>query len=169
MQSVTNNKILAGDEIEDRWHIWNPYTPDVCLVFIKEYHEGLVERPSLTFDWEGDKVVQNVADRCNNIVVVTHSGGVNLLPWANHSNVTAILISHYPGQESGYAAADVLYGDVNPSAKLPYTIAYNASDYIALPTTSVNTTGPDDWQSYFDEKLEIDYRHFDAANKPVPL
>lgn len=31
-----------------------------------------------------------------------------------------------------------------------------------MPTTSVNTTGPDNWQSYFDEKLEIDYRYFDA-------
>ena len=69
---------------------------------------------------------------------------------------TAILAAHYPGQESGNSIVDVLYGDVNPSAKLPYTIAINGSDYNAPPTTAVNTTGVHDWQSWFDEKLEID-------------
>ncbi|KAM0424909.1 hypothetical protein ACHAPT_009965 [Fusarium lateritium] len=166
VQSVLNNSLLAFD-IEPRWDSWAPKTPDVCLVFVKEWHEELVERPSLGLDWHGEKVITNVADRCNNTVVITHTGGVNVLPWADHPNVTAILVAHYPGQESGHAAVDVLYGNTNPSAKLPYTIAYNESDYLATGTTSVNTTGPDDWQSYFDEKLEIDYRQFDAKNMSV--
>jgi beta-glucosidase len=50
---------------------------------------------------------------------------------------------------------------------LPYTIAYNGSDYNAPPTTAVKTNGTDDWQSWFDEKLEIDYRYFDAHNISV--
>ena len=166
VQGFLNNSLLAFD-IDEHWNMWHPRTPDVCLVFVKEWHEELVERPSLGLDWHGERVITNVADRCNNTVVVTHTGGVNIIPWADHPNVTAILAAHYPGQETGHAITDILYGDVNPSAKLPYTIAYNVSDYKATGTTSVNTTGPDDWQSYFDEKLEIDYRHFDAQNTSV--
>ncbi|KAE8418625.1 glycoside hydrolase superfamily [Aspergillus pseudocaelatus] len=162
-----NNTLIIGDSAGSDSQIWVYEHPDVCLVFLKNWHEELVERPSLNLDWRANELVEKVASNCNNTVVVTHSGGVNVLPWADHPNVTAILAAHYPGQETGNAIADVLYGTVNPSAKLPYTIAYRQSDYTALPTTSVNTTGPDDWQSYFDEKLEIDYRYFDAHNISV--
>lgn len=99
--------------------------------------------------------------------MVTHSSGINTLPFADDPNVTAILAVHYPGQESGHAIVDLLYGDVNPSGKLPYTIALNGTDYNAPPTTAVNTIGKDDWLSWFDEKLEIDYRYFDAQNISV--
>ena len=47
-------------------------------------------RPSLGLDWHGKKVITNVADRCNNTVTVTHTGGINILLWADHHNVTAI-------------------------------------------------------------------------------
>jgi beta-glucosidase len=92
---------------------------------------------------------------------------VNTLPWSDHPNVTAIIAAHFPGQETGNSLADILYGDVNPSGHLPYTIAMNSTDWNAPPTTGINTTGYDDWQSYFDEKLEIDYRYFDAKNMSV--
>lgn len=100
-------------------------------------------------------------------MVVTHSSGINILPFADNKNVTAILAAHFPGQESGNSIVDVLYGDVNPSGHLPYTIAYKDTDYNAPITTNINTTGVNDWQSYFDEKLEIDYRYFDAKNIDV--
>jgi len=56
---------------------------------------------------------------------------------------------------------------VNPSAKLPYTIALEKDDYNALPITAVNSTDPYAWNADFDEKLEIDYRYFDAQNISV--
>ncbi|KAH6685809.1 beta-glucosidase [Plectosphaerella plurivora] len=144
-----------------------PNEPDVCLVFLKGWAREAVDRESLSLDWRGDELVEAVAATCNNTVVVTHSAGINVLPWAEHPNVTAILAAHYPGQESGNSIIDVLYGDVNPSGHLPYTIARNASDYNAPIVTNVNTTGLDDWQSYFDEKLETDYRYFDAHDIDV--
>lgn len=62
----------------------------------------------------------------------------------------------------------MLYGDVDPSGRLPYTIAYTATHYDFAPiTTNIAMMGKDDWQSYFNEKLEIDYRYFDAHNVSV--
>jgi len=51
--------------------------------------------------------------------------------WINHPNVTAVIMAHLPGQESGNALVDILFGDVNPSGKLPYTIAKSQADYPA--------------------------------------
>lgn len=60
-----------------------------------------------------------------------HAVGPVIMPWVNHTNVKAILWPGLPGQESGNAISDILFGDVNPSAKLPYTIAKDANDYPA--------------------------------------
>lgn len=83
------------------------------------------------------------------------------MPWANNPNVTAILAAHLPGQEAGSSIVDVLWGDVNPSGHLPYTIANEESDYDFAPiTTSVapeERNNPMAWQSDFKEGVLIDY------------
>lgn len=164
VQQWLNNTLIATTDVTE---LWVPTPPEVCLVFLKTWAEEARDREHLDVDWDGNEVVESVARHCNNTVVITHSSGINTLPFAEHPNVTAILAAHFPGQESGNSIVDVLYGDVNPSGKLPYTIAYNGSDYNAPPTTGINTTGVHDWQSWFDEKLEIDYRYFDANNISV--
>jgi beta-glucosidase len=164
VQTFLNNTLIATSDIST---LVIPEQPQVCLVFLKTWAEEGVDRVSLDTDWDGNAVVESVAAYCNNTVVITHSSGINNLPWADHPNVTAILAAHYPGEESGNSLVDVLYGAVNPSAKLPYTIALEIDDYNAPPITAVNSTDPYAWQSYFDEKLQIDYRYFDAQNIPV--
>jgi beta-glucosidase len=64
----------------------------------------------------------------NNTVVVLHGAAPNTMPWRNNPNVTAILAAHMPGQESGNSVADILWGDVKPSGRLPYTIANKETD-----------------------------------------
>lgn len=164
IQYWLNNTLIIDSEMDD---LWIPQMPDVCLVFLKTWAEEGADRDYLTVDYNGNEMVESVASACNNTIVVTHSSGINVMPWADHENVTAILAAHFPGQETGNSIVDVLYGETNPSGRLPYTIAYNTTDYNAPPTTGVNTTGVDDWQSWFDEKLEIDYRYFDAQNISV--
>ncbi|KAI5202615.1 hypothetical protein E4T39_04702 [Aureobasidium subglaciale] len=164
VQYWLNNTDLAKSDIKS---LWIPKVPEVCIVMLKTWAEEAADRESLNVDWEGDEVVARVAAVCNNTVVVTHSSGINVLPWADHPNVTAIVAAHFPGEESGNSLVDILYGKVNPSGHLPYTIALNGTDYNAPPTTGINTTGIDDWQSWFDEKLEIDYRYFDARDMAV--
>ncbi|KAL4745246.1 putative beta-glucosidase G [Aspergillus terricola var. indicus] len=162
---LNNTQIATSDVQADLLRV--PTPPAACLVFVKTWAEEGADREHLKLDYNGTEVVESVAAACNNTIVVTHSSGINELPFANHPNVTAILAAHFPGQESGNSIVDVLYGDVNPSGRLPYTIARNGSDYNAPPTTAVTTSGREDWQSWFDEKLEIDYRYFDAHNIPV--
>ncbi|CAG7961904.1 unnamed protein product [Penicillium nalgiovense] len=164
VQYFLNNTQIATTNVTD---LWVPTTPDACLVFLKTWAEEGADREHLTVDYNGNEVVESVAKSCNNTIVITHSSGINVLPWANHPNVTAILAAHYPGQEAGNSIVDVLYGDVNPAGHLPYTIAKNATDYNAPPVTDVATNGTYDWQCWFDEKLEIDYRYFDAKNISV--
>jgi beta-glucosidase len=122
-------------------------------------------------DYNGTQVVENIAAWCNNTIVVTHTSGPIVMPWADHPNVTAILVAHFPGQESGNSLVDVLYGEYNPSGRLPYTIAYNESDYaFARITNSTElrfTEDPNAWQADFTEGLLIDYRHYDYYNLSV--
>ncbi|KAL6407497.1 putative beta-glucosidase g protein [Ilyonectria robusta] len=160
-----NNTMAMGRDLKPWQARPRPNEPDVCLVFLKSWAAEVSDRESLDLDYDGNQLVEVVAGLCNNTIVTTHSAGINVLPWADHPNVTAILVAHYPGQESGNSIVDVLYGNVNPSGHLPYTIAYNASDYNAHIVTNISRTGTDDWQSYFEEKLKIDYRYFDAESK----
>lgn len=56
-------------------------------------------------------------------------GVVDVEKWVDNENVTAIVAAWMPGQESGNSLVDVLYGDVNPSGKLPFTWGKSEDDY----------------------------------------
>ena len=65
----------------------------------------------------------------NDELAVVYVGGsaIDLSPWQD--KVPAILFAWYAGMEGGTALANVLYGEVNPSGKLPFTIAKSEKDY----------------------------------------
>lgn len=75
-----------------------------------------------------------------------------------------MIFAGVPGQESGNAIADVLYGDVNPSGRLPFTIARKEEDYGTLLNSTVDNDNRAFPQSDFTEGLYVDYRAFDAHN-----
>ncbi|CAO3580615.1 unnamed protein product [Absidia cylindrospora] len=112
------------------------------------------DRNNLTLWNNGDKLIQAVADANKNTIVVVHSVGAILMPWANHENIKAIVWPGLPGGESGNSLADVLFGDVNPSGRLPYTIAKELEDYVTSPSA--------DLEIEYTEKLNIGYRWFDS-------
>ncbi|KAL1854912.1 hypothetical protein Daus18300_011232 [Diaporthe australafricana] len=130
----------------------------VCLVFINADSGEGADRTEL-YDTEQDTLVTTVADNCNNTVVVVNTVGPRLVDvWIEHENITAVVYGGLLGQESGNAIADVLYGDVNPSGKLTYTLAKNESDY----ANGICTTT--DYECDFTEGVYVDYRWFDAKN-----
>lgn len=161
VQYITSNKILAVGDFNSIYPL-----PDVCLVFVKTFASEGSDRTSFALDWDADLVINNVATYCHSTVVISHSAGVNTMPWATNPNITAILAAHYPGEQSGNSIADILFGDVNPSGRLPYTIPKSEADY-EIPITNLtnsNTTDPNAWQANFTEGQMIDYRHFDSKN-----
>jgi len=88
-------------------------------------------------------------------------GPIIMETWINNPNVTGVLWAGLPGQESGNGLVDVLYGAVNPSGRLPYTIGKQRSDYAADILYSSPDSIP---QVNYGEGLLIDYRWFDAKN-----
>ncbi|KAG9308256.1 glycoside hydrolase superfamily [Chiua virens] len=121
------------------------------------------DRKNLTAWHEGDRLILAVAAQNNNTIVITNSVGPLILePWVEHPNVTAIVWANLGGNEAGNAITEVLYGDWNPSGRLPYTIAKNASDY---PTQlTLGGGGTEILPINYTEGLYIDYRWFDAQN-----
>ena len=135
---------------------------DACLVFVNAASSEGVDRPALRDDYS-DGLIIDIASQCNNTVVIIHNAGVRLVDqWIDHPNVTAVILAHLPGQDSGEAITQILYGDVSPSGKLPYTLPRNESDYGSL----LNPVTYSDWDRYFPqdnftEGVFIDYRAFD--------
>ncbi|KAL8714078.1 MAG: hypothetical protein Q9220_001806 [cf. Caloplaca sp. 1 TL-2023] len=143
----------------------------VAIVFVNaDAGEGFInidgnegDRNNLTFWQGGDVLIKNVSALCNNTIVVMHTvGPVLLSDYAENPNITAILWAGLPGEQTGNSIADILYGRVNPGAKLPFTMGAAREDYgtdlLYIPN---NGTGAP--QVTFSEGNFIDYRAFDEA------
>ncbi|KAL1910913.1 beta-glucosidase [Sporothrix stenoceras] len=144
---------------------------DVALVFASaDAGEGYItidgntgDRNNLTLWGNGDALIKAVASVNNNTVVVLHTVGPVILDYAAaHENITAILWAGLPGQESGNAITDVLYGDVAPQGRSPFMWGANISDYGAeIMYTSPTPQAP---SQNFTEGIYIDYRYFQHAH-----
>lgn len=116
-------------------------------------------------DDKSDNLVLNVASKCANTIVVIHAAGVRMVEkWIDHPNVTATVLAHLPGQDSGSALVKLLYGEANFSGKLPYTIAKNESDYSVYKPCQKAYPGDTNPQCDFTEGVYLDYRAFDKNN-----
>ncbi|GAB7353085.1 hypothetical protein MBLNU459_g3630t1 [Dothideomycetes sp. NU459] len=123
------------------------------------------DRNNLTLWHDGDTLIQNVTALCNNTIVVMHTVGAVLVDaWYDNPNVTAIIWAGIPGQESGNAIADVLYGRVNPSGKLPFTFGASRGEYGTDLLYEPNN-GDGAPQDDFEEGVFIDYRAFDHLDE----
>ncbi len=138
-------------------------TADVSVVMVGDNEAEGKDRPSLALDGNQDALVAAVAAANPHTVVVVKSGGPVLMPWA--SSVPAILQAWYPGQQDGAAVAGLLFGDVNPSGKLPITFPAAEGDTPA--NTTAQFPGINGVATY-SEGLQVGYRWFDAQQK-APL
>jgi beta-glucosidase len=143
---------------------------DTCLVFVNaDSGEGYInvdgnagDRTNLTLWHSGEAIISAAASVCSNTIVVGHLVGPVLVEqWIENPNVTAYINAGIPGQESGNAIVDVLFGAVNPSGRLPYTVAKQRTDYPADILYSSSEPAP---QITYAEGVLLDYRWFDARN-----
>lgn len=166
IQYITDNNAITNGALTSL----APLPLDVCIVFLKSWATEGSDRTTLIAEWNSTTVVEEIAAVCSNTVVVLHGASPNVLPWADNPNVTAILAAHMPGEQTGASLVDILWGDVNPSGRLPYTIAKNESDYtknLLNSTELLTSTDPNAWQADFVEGNLIDYKEFDAKNASV--
>ncbi|KAI0410345.1 family 3 glycoside hydrolase [Xylaria grammica] len=137
---------------------------DVCLVFINAIATEGWDREGLHDDFS-DGLILNVAAKCSNTIVVIHTAGIRLVEqWIEHPNITATIIAHLPGQDSGEALVKLLYGEAGFSGKLPYTLARNETDYSVYRPCGLVSPSDKDPQCDYAEGISIDYRDFDAKN-----
>ena len=86
------------------------------------------DRENLELSKKDYELITEISKVNDNVVVVYVGGSaINMNKWIDE--IPAILFSWYSGMEGGNALAKILYGDVNPSGKLPFTIAKNDEDY----------------------------------------
>lgn len=108
-------------------------------------------------------LIEAVAQANSKSVVVLSVPGALVLPWSG--NVAAILTNFMPGQQAGTAIADVLFGAVNPSAKLPLTFPNGENDtHISQAQWPGLPKANDPTYAYYTEKLLVGYRYYDAHN-----
>ncbi|UDQ99184.1 glycoside hydrolase family 3 C-terminal domain-containing protein [Lentisphaerota bacterium WC36G] len=113
----------------------------------------------------------------NTVVVIIAGGGVKMNPWLQKSK--AVLHSWYQGQVGGSSVGDIIFGNVNPSAKLPISIEKEWKDSAAYKfyNEDKNAIGFTGWSlggrhhqledDYYGEDIFVGYRHFDK-NKIDP-
>lgn len=136
-------------------------------------------------------LVEQVCGCFENVVLVLNINGLIDLAWTEeYSSMKSILFAGVPGQEGAAALADILTGAVNPSGKLPVTIARNYEDYPASAHFSWDKDDPDKLLTYenygldaaqngsvgyarspvtvYQEDIFLGYRYFDTfAKEPL--
>jgi beta-glucosidase len=129
---------------------------DVAIVFVRDFETEGHDRPSLTLPNFGDTLIAQVVAANPRTIVVLQTGLPVQMPWLE--SVPAVLEAWYGGQEQGNAIAAVLFGDVNPSGKLPVTFPRSADQ---TPTAQpAQFPGVNGIVSY-SEGIFVGYRWYD--------
>ncbi len=133
---------------------------DVALIFARDFEGEGDDRASVTLPDEQDELISAVAKANVRTIVVLNTGCLVLVNrWLEA--VPAILQGWYPGQDDGRVMTDALFGDVNPSGKLPVTFPRKREDAgIATPDQYPGVNGRGDYS----EGIFVGYRRFDQEN-----
>ncbi|MBD5205983.1 MAG: glycosyl hydrolase [Bacteroidales bacterium] len=118
-----------------------------------------VDRLQYELPYDQNKVIEALAAANPNLVVMGLTGNSYAMPWLD--KVPAVVQGWYIGSEAGNALADVVFGDVNPSGKLPVTFAVALEDYAPHASGDVEMYPGKDGVVNYKEGLRVGYRHTD--------
>lgn len=162
---------IAFDYTSDNWNLERAGEladyADMAVVVANAFSgEGYIEvdgnygdRKNISLWNNGDELIQQIADRCRKTVVIVNSvGPVDMEAWIEHPNIVAVLFAAPLGQFGGQALADVLFGDVTPSGKLPFSIGRKQQHYVSVVDHINDRVDP---QDTFERGIYLDYRFFD--------
>ncbi|HXN48747.1 MAG TPA: glycoside hydrolase family 3 C-terminal domain-containing protein [Bryobacteraceae bacterium] len=140
---------------------------DVAIVFVAVWTSEGMDLTDLSLGGNQDALVSAVAAANPHTIVVVESGGAQVMPWL--ASVSAVLEAWFPGQQGAQAIANILFGDVNPSGKLPITFPASVAD-LPRPTIPApadpNSTVPFN-VDYTIEGLNVGYKWYDSKGLPV--
>lgn len=129
----------------------------VAVVVVGDHESEATDRVRIGLSAGQNQLIEQVAAANPNTIVVLNTGAPVLMPWINQ--VAGVLEAWYPGEQDGAALAAVLFGQVNPSAKLPMTFPASASQIPAsTPAQFPGVNGVADYS----EGLLVGYRWYDA-------
>ncbi|MDQ2686507.1 MAG: glycoside hydrolase family 3 C-terminal domain-containing protein [Armatimonadota bacterium] len=137
---------------------------DMAIVVVgTEFEAENVDRDSMELpDLQGELIRKVAAANPNTVVVMNNGGPVLMADWITQA--PAVLEAWFPGQQGGDALAAVLFGDINPSGKLPDTLAVRREDYPDYGNYPEDKNGVEQYK----EGIYVGYRHFDKKSvKPV--
>ncbi|MGD9158047.1 MAG: glycoside hydrolase family 3 C-terminal domain-containing protein [Desulfobacteraceae bacterium] len=130
-----------------------------AIVFVGEQLGEGSDKIFFSLPGDQNRLIEEIARVNSRTIVVFHTSTPVAMPWID--KVEAVIQAWYPGQEAGTSIADILFGDVNPSGKLPVTFPMDAKQ------------GPSHWMIYpgdglnmiYDEGILVGYRWYDAMNQ----
>ncbi|MBX0290306.1 glycoside hydrolase family 3 C-terminal domain-containing protein [Hymenobacter sp. HSC-4F20] len=119
------------------------------------------DKPDMKMPFGQDELIQAVLKANPNTVVVLMGGGpIDVSAWAGQAK--GIVEAWYPGMEGGTALARVLFGDVNPSGKLPMTFPVKLEDSPAHKLGEYPSTAGNPLKQTYKEDVFVGYRYFDT-------
>ena len=159
---------------------------DVTIVFAVQHESEGMDLKNLSLPDKQDALIEAVAAANPHTIVVLETGGAVLMPWLD--KVSAVIEAWYPGIRGSEAIANILFGDVNPSGKLPITFPKSEADlphptHVDPPKADAahvvpklpGAPGPigmamgiaPPFDVNYDEGLKVGYKWYDAEKKPV--
>jgi beta-glucosidase len=130
---------------------------DVAIVYANDFESEGSDLANIDLPGNQNQLIDAVAAANPKTIVVLNTGSAVTMPWLD--KVAGVFEAWYPGQQAGNAIAALLYGDVNPSGKLPVTFPTSLTQVPA--STPAQWTGVDG-QVQYSEGLDVGYRWYDA-------
>ena len=132
---------------------------DVAIIFAYQWESESMDLHSLGLPENQDDLIARIAEANPHTVVVLESGGPVTMPWVD--KVNAVVEAWYAGSSGSDAVANVLFGEVTPSGKLPVTFPRSVDD---LPHPTIVRPPK---EITYDEGVKVGYKWYDAEKKPV--
>ena len=159
---------------------------DVALVFAYQHESEGMDLKTLDLSEDQNKLIDTVAAANAKTIVVLETGSPATMPWIDH--VAAVVEAWYPGIRGAEALASILTGETNPTGKLAITFPKSDADLphptLVMPPPASQPSRPapgadissfmatmakglPPFETYYDEKLKIGYKWYDAEKKSV--
>jgi beta-glucosidase len=116
------------------------------------------DRDTIALPGQQDELIRRVAQVCPRTVVVVNAGSPVSMPWLDE--VDAVLMAWFPGQEMGDSIADVMFGDVEPSGRLPVTFPRSLEDTPAFEHHPGRAG-----VAHYSERRLMGYRWYDTVGR----